>query len=262
MSIDSQNHILTERVGAVAVIRLNRLERNNALSLDLLRAMNEVLTEAENDPKVHVIVLTSAGKSFCEGADIDEIADIDDSASAQRIDYLSGDWEHIDSCTKPIIAAVAGYAVGGGCELALMCDIIIAAENARFGQPEIKLGLMPGGGATQRLPRLIGKSRAMELCLTGKIITAQEAKQIGLVSSVVPTNQLLEKALEMADIIAKYSQPTVQLIKKAVKIAQTTELEVGLKKERTLFHSTFDLHDQKEGIQAFKQNQPPNFEQR
>jgi len=254
--------ILTERDGAVAVVKLNRPERDNALSTRMFGALNAALAAADADPQVKAIILTSAGKLFCAGADIDEIAGFESAADATRAEYLANEWQAFAACGKPIIAAVAGYAVGGGFELALMCDIVIAAANARFGQPEIKLGLTPGGGATQRLPRVIGKQRAMELCLTGKLINAETALNYGLVNRVVSAADLQSEALKTARAVAQYSAPVIKLIKQAINASQNEPLTAGAQTEYELFKATFDLRDKKEGVAAFRQNRRPKFEDR
>jgi enoyl-CoA hydratase len=254
-------HILVEKRGAVGLITLNRPKALNALSTGLMTELAHALDELEGDTEVGAVVLTGSDKAFAAGADIKEMKDksfIDAYAS----DFITAGWERLTSFRKPVIAAVAGYALGGGCELAMMCDFIIAADNARFGQPEVTLGIMPGIGGTQRLTRSVGKSKAMEMCLTGRMIDAQEAERAGLVSRVVPAGELLQEALKTAQKIAECSRPVVMMIKEAVNRAYETTLAEGVRFERRLFHSTFATEDQKEGMAAFIEKRKPTFKHR
>jgi enoyl-CoA hydratase/carnithine racemase len=233
----------------VGVITLNRPKHLNALSDDLVNEVNAALRAYQDDKEIGAIVITGDGKAFAAGADIREMEKMT-FQEAYRKDML-GHWNDISKIRKPIIAAVNGFALGGGCELAMLCDIIIAGDNATFGQPEVKLGTIPGGGGTQRLLRAVGKSKAMELILTGEKLTAAEAEKYGLVSRVVPAGQVLEEAIKMASIIASHSQPIVAMAKEAVNAAEELSLAEGVRFERRMFHSTFAMHDQKEGMNAF-----------
>jgi len=253
--------VLFEKMGLVGVITLNRPEALNALSESLIQELGNVLDMCETDPEIHCMVLMGSEKAFAAGADIKEIQS-KTYMDAYLGDFITKGWEKISACRKPIIAAVSGYALGGGCEIAMMCDFIIAAESAKFGQPEVTIGTIPGAGGTQRLARSIGKSKAMDLCLTGRLMDAQEAERAGLVSRVVPDAQLKEEALKVAQKIASYSLPIVMMIKEAVGRAFETPLSEGLKFERRLFHSTFDLEDQKEGMKAFLEKRSPVFKGR
>ena len=255
-------NILVERDERVTLIRLNRPDKLNALSTELFTDLNHALDEAEADAGVSVIVVAGIGKAFAAGADIAEMAGIDGFAQVADADFITGTWERIPSCRKPVIAAVAGYALGGGCELALMCDLVIAADNARFGQPEIRLGTMAGAGGTQRLTRIIGKSKSMEMHLTGRLMDAQEAERTGIAARVVPADSLVEEAVKTAREIAAFSLPTIRLAKEAVNAAYETTLQEGLRLERRLFHSTFGLDDRREGMKAFVEKRPPNFKHR
>jgi len=253
--------VLTETHGRVGLIRLNRPQQLNALNDAVVDAIGAALAAFEADDGIGAIVITGNEKAFAAGADIGAMADFD-YQHAYRTDYITSNWERIRHCRKPIIAAVAGYALGGGCEMAMMCDIIIAAENARFGQPEIKLGILPGAGGTQRLPRAVGKAKAMDLCLTGRFMDAAEAERSGLVARVVPTDKLLEEALAMAQTIASYSLPVVMMIKECINRAYESPLSEGLLFERRVFHAAFALDDQKEGMRAFLEKRPPEFQHR
>ncbi len=253
--------VLTETHGRVGLIRLNRPQQYNALNDAVVDAIGAALAAFEADDGIGAIVITGNEKAFAAGADIGAMADFD-YQHAYRTDYITRNWERIRTCRKPIIAAVAGYALGGGCEMAMMCDIIIAAENARFGQPEIKLGILPGAGGTQRLPRAVGKAKAMDLCLTGRFMDATEAERSGLVARVVPTEKLLEEALAMAQTIASYSLPVVMMIKECINRAYESPLSEGLLFERRVFHAAFALDDQKEGMRAFLEKRSPQFQHR
>ncbi|WP_119461565.1 enoyl-CoA hydratase [Rhodospirillaceae bacterium SYSU D60014] len=255
------SHIIAEKKGRVGLITLNRPKALNALSDALIGELGQALDAFEADGEIGAIVLTGSEKAFAAGADILEMKDrsyIDVYSS----DFITRGWERVAHCRKPVIAAVAGYALGGGCEVAMMCDFILAAENAKFGQPEITLGTLPGAGGTQRLTRFVGKSKAMEMCLTGRMMDAEEAERAGLVSRVVPNESLVEEALKVADRIAGLSQPIVMMTKEAVNRAYETTLAEGIRFERRLFHSTFATEDQKEGMTAFSEKRQPDFKNR
>ena len=249
--------IETETRDAVGLIRLNRPEALNALNAQLIDELNVALQGFESDPHIGCMVVTGSAKAFAAGADIKEMADktyID----AYLEDFI-GRWEGIARARKPIIAAVAGFALGGGCEIAMMCDFIIAAETAKFGQPEIKLGILPGAGGTQRLTRLVGKSKAMDLCLTGRLMDAAEAERAGLVARVVGADALLDEAMTAAATIAGFSRPAVLLAKECVNRAEETTLAEGIRFERRVFHSLFGTPDQREGMAAFVEKRRPRF---
>ncbi len=250
--------VLFEKVGKVGIITLNRPEALNALSEGLIQDLGECLERCEADPTLHCIVLMGSEKAFAAGADIKEMQS-KTYMEAYMGDFITKGWEKVSSCRKPIIAGVSGYALGGGCEIAMMCDVIIASETAKFGQPEVSIGTMPGAGGTQRLTRSIGKSKAMDMCLTGRIMEADEAERAGLISRVVPVDKLREEVLLVAQKIASYSLPDVMMIKESVNRAFETSLSEGLRFERRLFHSTFALEDQKEGMRAFLEKRPPVF---
>jgi enoyl-CoA hydratase len=253
--------ILTERQGRVALVTLNRPKQLNALNPQLMQELGAALLGFDADDAVGVILLTGNEKAFAAGADIGVMKDFD-FQHAYLSNYITRDWEHIRSVRKPVIAAVAGYALGGGCELAMMCDLVIAAESARFGQPEINLGILPGSGGTQRLPRAIGKAKAMDLCLTARMMDAQEAERAGLVSRVVPDDKLQAEAMAVAEKIASYSLPVVMMVKEAVNRAYESTLAEGVHFERRLFHAAFALDDQKEGMAAFVEKRKPKFKHR
>jgi len=257
----SNRHILTERRGAVGLITLDRPKVLNALNHALMREMSEALDAFESDDEIRVIVIAGNEKAFAAGADISEMVDRDPVDMYMSNDFTP-DWDRVSTCKKPVIAAVAGYALGGGCELAMMCDVVICAENARFGQPEIKLGVLPGIGGTQRLIRAVGKAKAMDMCLTGRTMDAAEAERAGLVSRVVPAAELLSKTLEIATEIAGMSRPASQMVKEAVNRANETTLGEGLRFERRLFHAAFALEDQTEGMRAFLDKRPPAWKHR
>ena len=251
-------HILAETRGRVAVITLNRPKQLNALSDPLAAELAEALRGYDDDRGVSVIVITGNEKAFAAGADIGAMAEWD----YQKVyvdDYITKHFEQVRHTRKPVIAAVAGYALGGGCELAMQCDIIVAADTAKFGQPEVTIGTMPGLGGTQRLPRAIGKAKAMELCLTGRMMDAAEAERSGLVARVVPADKLMEETFAIADRIASFSLPVILKIKESINRAYESSLAEGLLFERRLFHSTFALEDQKEGMSAFVEKRPPQF---
>ncbi len=253
--------ILTETDGAVGIITLNRPEALNAFNAKLMDEVTDAIKKFEADDAVGCMVLTGSEKAFAAGADIKEMAS-KDYIDVFKEDFISGNWEEASRARKPIIAAVAGYALGGGCELALMCDFIIAGDNAKFGQPEISIGAMPGAGGTQRLARFIGKSKAMEMCLTGRMMDAEEAERCGMVTRIVPKAELREDAIRVAKQIAGFSRPIVMLTKEAVNRAYETTLSEGVRFERRVFHSVFAFEDQKEGMAAFAEKRKPVFKNR
>ncbi len=257
----SYEFITAERRGRVGVLTLNRPKQMNALNPKLMQELGAALLECDGDAGVGAIVITGNERAFAAGADIGVMKDYS-YQDAFFMDYITRDWEHIRRVRKPVIAAVAGYALGGGNELALMCDIVIAADNARFGQPEINLGIMPGAGGTQRLPRAVGKAKAMDLCLTARTMDAQEAERAGLVSRIVPLDKLMEEALAVAEKIAAYSLPVAMMIKESINRAFETSLAEGILFERRVFHSQFALEDQKEGMAAFLEKRKPGFKNR
>ena len=254
----SYEFILVERRGRVGLVTLNRPKQLNALSPKLMQELGRALLELDAGEDVGAIVITGNEKAFAAGADIAEMKDFS-YMDAFMSNYITRDWEHIRSVRKPVIAAVAGYALGGGNELAMMCDIVIAADNAKFGQPEINLGVMPGAGGTQRLPRFTSKAKAMDMCLTARTLDAQEAERAGLVSRVVPADKLMEEALGVAAKIAAYSLPVVMMLKESINRAYESTLSEGILFERRLFHSQFGLEDQKEGMAAFVEKRKPAF---
>ena len=253
--------ILTERRGRVLLIRLNRPEKLNALTTGMLRELSAALDAGERDDGVGVFVLTGGERAFAAGADVGEIAGLADFAAAAAADFPTEVWHRVSACRKVVIAAVAGHALGGGCELAMMCDIILAADNAKFGQPEILLGTMPGAGGTQRLARAAGKSKAMEMCLTGRTMDAAEAERVGLAARVVPAESLEAEAMALAEKIAGVSLPAARMVKEAVNAA-FPGLAEGLRLERRLFHSTFALEDRREGTRAFLEKRKAEFRHR
>ena len=254
-------YLQVERRDAVALVRLNRPEVLNALCQGLMRELATTLAALDADDEVAVIVLTGNDKAFAAGADITEMQNasyafmLEDGGLTRYCDSIA-------SCEKPVIAAVAGYALGGGCELAMMCDFIIAADNARFGQPEITIGTIPGFGGSQRLTRLVGKSKAMDMCLTGRMMDAAEAERSGLVARVEALDSYLEVALEAAAKIASYSRPVVSMARQVVDAALESPLAQGIRNERQMFKSTFALEDQKEGMAAFVEKRKPEFKHR
>ncbi|KAF3998496.1 enoyl-CoA hydratase [Glaciimonas immobilis] len=254
----SYEAILVETQGKVGLIRLNRPKALNALNDQLMTELGDALKAFDADEAIGCIVLTGSEKAFAAGADIGAMANYS-YMDAFKGDYITRNWEEIRRIRKPVIAAVAGFALGGGCELAMMCDFIIAADNAKFGQPEIKLGVIPGAGGTQRLPRAISKSKAMDMCLTARMMDAVEAERAGLVSRVVPLDQLMAEALTAATVIANMSLPAIMMIKESVNLAYESTLTEGVHFERRLFHSTFATEDQKEGMQAFLEKRPAVF---
>jgi enoyl-CoA hydratase len=245
----------------VGLITLDRPKALNALCAALIEELGRALDGFEADPAIGAIVLTGSDKAFAAGADIKEMAS-QGYMDVYLADFITRGWERVTTCRKPIVAAVAGFALGGGCEVAMMCDFILAADNAKFGQPEIKLGTMPGSGGTQRLARFVGKSKAMEMCLTGRMMDAAEAERCGLVSRVVPAAQLLDEALKTAAQIASMSLPATMMVKESVNRAFETTLAEGVRFERRLFHSTFATEDQKEGMAAFVEKRAARFKHR
>ncbi len=254
----SYEAILVEEHARVGVIRLNRPKALNALNNQLMDELGAALMAFEANDQLGCIILTGSDKAFAAGADIGAMAGYS-YMDVFKSDYITRNWEHIRKVRKPVIAAVAGYALGGGCELAMMCDFIIAADNAKFGQPEIKLGTLPGAGGTQRLPRAVSKSKAMDMCLTARMMDAAEAERAGLVSRVVPLERLFDEALDAATIIASMSLPAAMMIKESVNRAYEVSLSEGVLFERRLFHSTFATEDQKEGMSAFLEKRLPVF---
>ncbi|BAB52005.1 MULTISPECIES: enoyl-CoA hydratase [Mesorhizobium] len=252
--------IITETRGKVGLVTLNRPKALNALNLQLLAELVAAVKDFDADAGIGAVVITGSDKAFAAGADIKEMQAIS-FADAYLQDLFVG-WEDLTRVRKPVIAAVAGYALGGGCELAMMCDFIIAADTAKFGQPEITLGVIPGMGGSQRLTRFVGKSKAMDMCLTGRMMDAAEAERSGLVSRVVPAAELVEEAVKAAAKIADFSLPSVMMAKEAVNRSYETTLTEGLRFERRLFHSLFALEDQKEGMAAFAEKRKPNFANR
>jgi enoyl-CoA hydratase len=254
-------NILVETKGRVGIIRLNRPKALNALCDALIRELGAALDAFEADTNIGAVVLTGSDKAFAAGADIKEMQ----SRSYMDVylsDFITNGWERVSTCRKPIVAAVAGFALGGGCEVAMMCDFIIAADTAKFGQPEINLGTMPGAGGSQRLTRFVGKSKAMDLCLTGRMMDAAEAERCGLVSRVVPAAELVDEAIKTAEAIAAKSLPITMIVKESVNRAYETTLTEGIRFERRLFHSTFATEDQKEGMAAFVEKRKPAFKHR
>ena len=251
-------NIIAETKGRVGVVTLNRPKAMNALSGPLMDELTQALDAFEADDEVGAIVVTGSEKAFAAGADIKEMQDKSWPGTYQE-DFITANWERLTRCRKPVIAAVAGYALGGGCEVAMMCDFIIAADNARFGQPEITIGVTPGAGGTQRLTRFVGKSKAMEMCLTGRMMDAEEAERAGLVSRVVPVAELLDEAMSTAERIADMSLPVAMMVKEAVNRAYETTLAEGVRFERRLFQATFGVQDQAEGMAAFVDKRQPKF---
>ncbi|WP_421684022.1 enoyl-CoA hydratase [Stutzerimonas urumqiensis] len=252
--------LLLERRERVALITLNRPQALNALNAELISELNAALGELEADPGIGCVVLTGSPKAFAAGADIKQMAAL--SYPQVYLDDFFADADRIATRRKPLIAAVAGYALGGGCELALMCDFIIAADNARFGQPEVNLGVLPGIGGTQRLTRAVGKAKAMDLCLTGRQMDAEEAERSGLVARIVPVDKLIDEALEAARQIAEKSLPATMMIKESINRAFETTLAEGVRFERRVFHAVFATADQKEGMSAFAEKRKPDFKHR
>ncbi|MBO3277417.1 enoyl-CoA hydratase [Pseudomonas schmalbachii] len=255
------NSIVVERHGPVGLIRLDRPEVYNALNAELMDELGSALRDLERDAQIRALVITGNDKAFAAGADISELQ-FKGFADVYLEDFVTASWEEVTRCRKPVIAAVAGLALGGGCELAMMCDLIVAADNARFGQPEVKVGTLPGAGGTQRLTRAVGKAKAMDLCLTGRLMEVDEAERCGLVSRVVPLERLLDETMAVAAQIAGYSAVAVKLNKEAVNRAFETSLAEGVRFERRLLHASFASADQKEGMQAFIQKRKPEWTHR
>src|SRR5271156_4311844 len=261
MSETQEKTVLVERQEAVGIIRLNRPSALNALNAQLIEELGAALDDLEGDSTIGAIVLTGNERAFAAGADIKEMQ-AKTYIEAYTQDFITRGWERVGQCRIPVIAAVGGFALGGGCEVALMCDIVIAADNARFGQPEINLGTMPGAGGTQRLARFIGKAKAMDLCLTGRMMDAAEAERAGLVSRVVPAAELVLEAVKIAERIAQMSRPIAMMVKESVNRAFETTLTEGVRFERRLFHATFATEDRKEGMAAFIEKRKPAFRNR
>lgn len=251
-------HILVETRDNVGLITLNRPKALNALCAGLIEDLGNALDDFEANSEIGAIVITGSEKAFAAGADIKEMAEKTYNDVFME-DFITKGWEHVTTCRKPVIAAVAGYALGGGCEMAMMCDFILAADTAKFGQPEITIGTIPGAGGTQRLPRYVGKSKAMEMCLTGRIMDAEEAERSGLVSRIIPADELVEEAVKTAQKIANMSRPVSMVAKEAVNRAFETTLKEGVTYERRAFHATFAFEDRKEGMEAFIAKRQPQF---
>jgi enoyl-CoA hydratase len=253
-------HIIVETRGKIGVIRLNRPQALNALNAALMAEVTRAVEAFEADAGIACLIVTGSDKAFAAGADIKEMA------GRSYMDAFMGDfaahWDALARARKPTIAAVAGFALGGGCELAMMCDLVIAADNAKFGQPEIKLGVIPGIGGTQRLTRAVGKAKAMDLCLTGRMMDAAEAERSGLVARVVPLAGLMDEAIKVAETIASMSLPVLMIAKESVNRSFETTLAEGMRFERRVFHSLFATADQKEGMAAFIEKRPAKFENR
>ena len=254
-------YIRVERRDAVGLVTLNRPQALNALNAPLISELGAVLDDFETDTAIGAIVLTGTDKAFAAGADVKEMVGKSYPETYME-DFITSGWERVGQCRKPVIAAVAGFALGGGCEIAMMCDIVIAADNAHFGQPEITLGTIPGAGGTQRLARFVGKAKAMDLCLTGRTMDAAEAERAGLVSRVVPAADLLSEALKIGERIAQMSRPITMMLKESVNRAYETSLAEGVRFERRLFHATFATEDRKEGMAAFVEKRKPAFRNR
>ncbi len=254
-------YIIVEKHDRVGLIKLDRPEALNALCVGLIDELGQAVADLEADDNIGCLVVTGSEKAFAAGADIKEMVD-KDFQTVYREDFITDDWEVLANTRKPVIAAVAGYALGGGCEVAMMCDFIIAGDNAKFGQPEITIGTIPGAGGTQRLTRLIGKAKAMDMCLTGRMMDAEEAERSGLVSRVVPVGSLMDEALAAAKKIAGYSLPITMIAKEAVDRAYEVTLSEGLRFERRVFHSTFALDDRREGMSAFIEKRKADWKHR
>jgi enoyl-CoA hydratase len=254
-------HILVETRGSVGLITLNRPKAMNALCANLAREIAKAVDAYESDDNIGALVVTGSEKAFCAGADIKEMSE-KNYMDVYKEDFITVNWERLSHCRKPVIAAVAGYALGGGCEFAMMCDFILAADTAKFGQPEILIGTIPGAGGTQRLTRFVGKAKAMEMVITGRMMDAKEAERAGLVSRIIPAADLVEEAIKTAEKIANLSRPVVMLAKESVNRAYETTLAEGVRFERRLFHSTFATEDQKEGMAAFAEKRTANFKHR
>jgi enoyl-CoA hydratase len=251
-------NIIVETRGRVGLITLDRPKVLNALNAALISEVATALDTFEADEAMGAMVLTGSEKAFAAGADILEMKD-NTYVENYLNDFITEGWERVTKCRKPVIAAVAGYALGGGCEVAMMCDFILAAENAKFGQPEVTIGTIPGAGGTQRLTRAVGKSKAMEMCLSGRMMDAEEAERSGLVSRIVDSESLIDEAVKTAEAIAKLSRPIVLMAKEAINSAYETTLVQGINLERRLFYATFSTEDQKEGMAAFSEKRQPAF---
>ena len=254
-------NIVVETRGKVGLITLSRPKAMNALNDALVDEVGGALSIFEAEDDIGCIVITGSEKAFAAGADIGVMKDFS-YMDAYQGNYITRNWESVSQCRKPVIAAVAGFALGGGCELAMMCDMIFAADTAKFGQPEVKLGILPGAGGTQRLPRAVGKAKAMDMCLTARFMDADEAERCGLVARVIPADKLLEETLAAAATIAGYSLPVIMMIKESVNRAYESSLAEGLLFERRSFHAAFAMDDQKEGMAAFVEKRPPVFKNR
>jgi enoyl-CoA hydratase len=254
----SYQNILVRTEGAVGIVTLNRPQALNALNSPLMDELTAVIDGFEADDAIRCVIITGSEKAFAAGADIGEMKS-KTFAGVYKEDFITKNWERVSRARKPVIAAVAGFALGGGCELAMMCDFILAADNAKFGQPEINLGIGPGSGGTQRLTRAVGKAKAMEMCLTGRMMDAVEAERAGLVARVVPLAELMPEALKVAGKIASASLPAMLMVKECVNRSFETTLAEGLRFERRLFHALFATEDQKEGMAAFMEKRKPAF---
>ncbi len=253
--------IIVEKRGQVGVIKLNRPEALNALNSQLMEELTQAIDELESDDKIGALIITGNEKAFAAGADIKDMKDMS-FMHAYLNDFVTKGWERVTRCRKPVVAAVAGYALGGGCELAMMCDFILAGDNAKFGQPEATIGALPGAGGTQRLTRAVGKSKAMEMCLTGRMMNADEAERTGLVSRVLPVADLMDEAIKTAETMARLSRPALYMIKESINRAFETSLREGILFERRMFHAMFATDDIKEGMTAFAEKRRPNFTNR
>ena len=254
-------NILVERRGEVGIVTLNRPQALNALSAALVAELAAAIAAFEHDDAIGASVVTGGDKAFAAGADVKEMAG-KTYPETYLEDFITKDWERVAQCRKPVVAAVAGFALGGGCEIAMMCDIVVAADTARFGQPEITLGTIPGAGGTQRLARFVGKAKAMDLCLTGRMMDAAEAERSGLVSRVVPAAELMTEAVKIAERICAMSRPIAMMVKESVNRAYETTLAEGVRFERRVFHATFAIEDRKEGMAAFIEKRKPRFRNR
>jgi len=254
-------NILTETRGRVGIVTLDRPRQLNALSDALMDELGQALSAFDNDESIGAMIIAGGERAFAAGADVTAMADMS-YMDVYGTQFITRNWETIRQIRKPVIAAVGGVALGGGCELAMMCDIVVAADTAKFGQPEIKLGIIPGAGGTQRLPRAVGKAKAMDLILTGRMMDAQEAERAGLVSRVVAPDRLLDEALAVAGAICEYSLPSVMMAKEAVNRAYESALAEGVLYERRLFYALFATEDQKEGMRAFIEKRKPAFRHR
>ena len=254
-------NIIAEKKGNVGLITLNRPKALNALCAALIDDIGAALDDFESDDNIRAIVITGSDRAFAAGADIKEMADYD-YMDVYKNDFITKGWTRVASCRKPTIAAVAGFALGGGCEMAMMCDIMLAADTAKFGQPEITIGTIPGAGGTQRLTRAVGKAKAMEMCLTGRMMDAEEAERAGLVARIVPADSLMDEAMQLAEKIASFSGPVSMKVKESVNKAYEMTLAEGLMFERREFHSTFALEDRAEGMKAFVEKRKADFKHR